>query len=128
MDSFFGSNNGQSSTGTTEGGLYINLEMCKETVAGQLLYIPRSAIYENITLDQLVLLSNYLSNNDYYSLRVHNCSSLASAAWNQISSRKVSARGNGIVGLFDTPMALKASIEQYDEATNCDYFIEYNHD
>jgi hypothetical protein len=128
MDSFLGSNNGQASTGTTEGGLYINLEMCKEIAAGGLVYTPRSAIYENITIEQLSLLSNYLSDNDYYSLRIHNCSSLATAAWNQISSRKVSARGDGFLGLFDSPMALKASIEQYDEITNCDYFVEYNRD
>lgn len=126
LDSFSGPQNGQSCTGTTEGGLFINNEMLQEESSGEMIYSPRAAIYEYITLEQLLVLSSYLSNNDYYGVRTHNCSSLASSAWNMISNRKVKARGkDGLTKYYDTPMVLKESIEQYEEITNSNYFIEY---
>lgn len=68
-------------------------------------YTDRVSLSVGIDSSQLTTLSNYIKNNDYWSI-FSNCSTFAAGAWNSVvdSSIKLSP------GVFDTPTNLKSSI------------------
>ena len=104
------SGSADSSSAADENGVNYNMEVYKFVRAGRPTnegqansYLANSYITEEITSAELIMLINYLSDDDVnYWDPIHNCARVATEGWNRISNTEVSADEY----LVSTPLAL----------------------
>lgn len=97
------------------GGILYNREFYASSVNPNF-YLGVAAYTRVITDNQFNDLMNYCGDNSYYNLYSHNCSSVASEAWEAAFGEsdgfkaKKTGLSNNVYSLFDTPSTLKENI------------------
>ena len=126
-------------SGETIGGIWFNREMYNQKF--QYTQCPNQIYEVEITQKQLDDMMNFLSENNYYNVLSHNCSSVSTGAWNIATGfvrdgdgnlvtdaagkyikndLNLSARGTGVFRIIDTPGTVCeqiASLAANDSAT-----------
>lgn len=105
---------GNGGVSISDAGVCYNLEFYKYFANGYT-YTPNSYMTKDITEEQLEDLIEYCSGEDvnYYSLALHNCSSVAADAWNHIYDDDLKAATlTGGLGFIDTPTGLASNISK----------------
>lgn len=103
------------------GGILYNREFYGAWV-NENFYLDVAAYTKEITNDEFNKVLAYCSENNYYNLYNHNCSSVASEAWENAFGTddefkaKKNGVSHGVYSMFDTPSTLKENILKKSDA------------